>query len=105
MGNKAPSDKEPCICMTASRQIGKKKIQVVKREKKGDITADRKAHMFPPRTHCEAGWCWGWGWGWMIRLRANRCATNVLHVKLPRHGLNQTALHRSGLRKQRRWFE
>lgn len=42
--------------------------------------------------HCEVCWCWGLGWGWMIGLRANRCAINVLHVKLPCHAYNQTAL-------------
>lgn len=43
--------------------------------------------------HWDTGWCWGLGWDWVISLRANRCAANVLHVKLPRHGSNQTVLH------------
>lgn len=39
--------------------------------------------------NCKSGGYWGLRWGWMIGLRANRCASNVLHAKLPHHGYNR----------------
>lgn len=40
----------------------------------------------------ETGTCWAsccWDLKGMIKLRANTCAANVLHIKLPRHRQNQ----------------